>query len=79
MDCLMTFKNTYAVLKAEMVLKNKNIVFRLLPAPKLLSTACALVIGFNQSDQITIEGLLNASRIKIQDIYIKEEERYVKV
>jgi len=75
----MTFKNTYAVLKAEMVLKNKSIVFRLLPAPKLLSTACSLVIGFDQSDQVTIEGLLNASRIKIQDVYIKKEEGYAKV
>ncbi len=61
-------------------MKDAGITFKLLPSPKVLSSGCSLVIGFNGSDRAGIEEVLKRAGVKVHAVYTKDKEGvYVKV
>ncbi|MBI5560959.1 MAG: DUF3343 domain-containing protein [Deltaproteobacteria bacterium] len=79
MKYILAFSSTNKVLKAESVLKKKDISFRLDPAPSLVSAYCNLGITV---DGETLEGALKTlknSGPQPSAVYRKEGDRYVKV
>jgi hypothetical protein len=79
MKFLLTFGSTHKVLKAESVLKELGVEFRLDPAPKVLATYCDLVITVEGEALAHAEEVLRAAGTGPKAIYKKEGEGYVKV
>lgn len=76
---LITFGSTHKALKAEKILKEKNIPFKLIPTPKALATFCDLSLSFQEQDREAVEAALRDNGVKAAEIYKKEGEEYVKM
>jgi hypothetical protein len=79
MEYIMAFGSTHKALKAESVLKEGAVPFRLLPAPKALAFDCALVISVAGEDLERASGALSGAGAGPKSIYRKDGEEYVKV
>lgn len=80
MSYLLAFGSTHKALKAESVLRKAEIAFRLMPAPRSLSSYCDLML------EVEDDKLLAAATERLAEeevgaaaIYIKENDGYVKV
>ncbi len=78
MEYILSFGSAHKALKAESVLKEAGLSFRLLPAPKSLAAHCDLVISVKDDLPASIE-ILRKGRAGPKAIYRKEGEDYVKV
>ncbi|MCK4738987.1 MAG: DUF3343 domain-containing protein [Deltaproteobacteria bacterium] len=74
---ILTFASTHRVLKAESILKTKDISFRLDPAPSVLSTYCDLVISINEGALDLALKVLGENDESPKSIYIREGEEYI--
>jgi hypothetical protein len=79
MKNLLAFGTTHIVLKAESVLEDLDIVFRLNPAPSALTAYCDLVITVDDDILDRVVSVLAASGITAKAVYRKEKTGYVKV
>lgn len=79
MEYIMAFGSTHKALKAESVLKESEVPFRLLPAPKALTLDCALVISVGEEALERACDVLSAAGAGPKSIYRKEGKEYVKV
>jgi hypothetical protein len=79
MAYLITFGSTHKALKAEKILKEKNIPFKLIPTPKALATFCDLSLSFQEQDREAVENTLKNAGVKTVATYRKEGDEYVKV
>ncbi len=76
----MTFKSTHMALKAESVLKEQGIPFRLITAPKQITARCALLISVSGHKRLMeATGALSETPAQAADIYIKSDGEYVKM
>ncbi len=79
MEYIATFGSTHKALKAEKVLKEKGIPFKLIPTPKKLAAFCDLAISYEEKDRTAVETAFRDSSVKAAAIYGKEGDEYVKV
>lgn len=79
MEYIMAFGSTHKALKAESVLRDSSVPFRLLPAPKALAAYCALVISINEDDLGRAVSALQSAQAVPKSTYRKEGDEYVKV
>lgn len=79
MDYLMTFGSAHRALKAEEILKEAGLPFRLLPAPKALEPFCDLVLRVDGETLAGAAGLLEEHGVKLRSVYRKEGDEYVEV
>ncbi len=78
MEYILAFGSSHKALKAESVLKEHGLPFRLLPAPKALAAYCGLVISVKDDHGTHVEALKKAGAGP-KAIYRKEGDEYVKV
>jgi len=77
-----TFSSTHKVLKAEKLLKERAVPFKLYPSPKALiaPSQCGLVIACDEESLAVMEETLAEGKTKPRAIYRKcSEGEYVKV
>ena len=79
MDYLMTFGAAHRALKAEDILKEAALPFKLLPSPKALEPFCDLVVLVNGETLPGAAEMLEKQGVKPRSIYRKEGDEYVKV
>jgi len=79
MEYILAFGSTHKALKAESVLKQGAIPFKLLPAPKALATYCALVISVGEDMLQRASDTLGTAGAAPKSIYMKQGDEYVKV
>jgi len=79
MEYLLAFGSTHRVLKAESVLKEKGVPFRLNPAPPSLAAYCDLVITVSADSLLDANAVLAAVKLKPKAVYKAEGGTYVKV
>ena len=79
MEYIMAFGSTHKALKAESVLKEGEVPFRLLPAPKALAAYCALVISVDEEALERALSALSGAGAGPKSIYRKAGEEYDKV
>lgn len=63
-DYLAVFNSAHRVMKAEAVLKSKNIPILLIPAPRQLQTDCGLALRFNNETYSQVIQELSFSELK---------------
>lgn len=76
---VMAFSTTHKALKAEGILKDEGVAFRLFTAPKALSEYCSLLISVSPEDLETAKGLLEGAGVDPKAVYRKERGEYVEV
>ena len=79
MKYLLAFGSTYKALKAEKTLKEADIEFKLLTAPKPLSAYCDLVIAIDEEIHAECLELLKRFGAGVKSTFKKEGDDYVKV
>lgn len=73
----LSFGSTHKVLKAEKILKENDITFRLNPAPKEIAKYCALVITVEDEETVDIiKKLLLENDLPVKGIFKKEGESF---
>lgn len=73
----LSFGSTHKVLKAEKILKDNKITFRLNPAPKEIASYCALVITVSDEDTVEeIKELLLENDLPIKGIFKKNGDDF---
>jgi hypothetical protein len=78
-DYVAIFNSVHRVMKAEKLLKSEKIPMLLIPAPRALTSDCGLAIRYADSDRDRVEALLASSSLKPEEIYLKSENRFVRV
>jgi hypothetical protein len=63
------FHTTSSVLRAEKLVKKKNLLVKLIPTPREFSSDCGIALRFDWTQQETVETLLEAAGIEIAAIY----------
>lgn len=79
MEFIFAFGSAHKALKAESVLKEASVPFRLLPAPKALAEYCDLVISVKETELEPAKYALASAGLKLKTIYRKEGEEYVEM
>lgn len=79
MDYILGFGTPHRALKAEQILKEACLSFRLLPVPKALDASCGLVIRVGEGELDAAKSALERNGLSPRNIYRKEGEDYVKV
>lgn len=78
-DYVAIFNSVHRVMKAEKLLKENSLEILLIPAPRALSSDCGLAIRYAAPDREKVEGVLAASGLAPEEIYIKAVDRYARV
>ncbi len=79
MKNLLAFGSTHIVLKAESILQDMDLAFRLNPAPSLLTSYCDLVITVEGDILAEVVTVLGDAGITPKGVYRKEKKGYVKL
>ncbi len=79
MEYLLAFGSTHKVLKAENVLRQKGVPFRLNPAPSSLAAYCDIVITVSEESLPGANAALITVKLKPKAVYKAEGGTYVKV
>ncbi|MEE9542261.1 MAG: DUF3343 domain-containing protein [Thermodesulfobacteriota bacterium] len=79
MEYLLSFSSTHKALKAETLLKAEGTKFRLLPAPKEITTSCALVISVDGRELEVIVALLKDCGTEPEKVFKSEDNKYAEV
>ncbi len=65
--CVVLFKSVSHAMRAEKILKNKKIPFKIIPVPKSISSDCGVCIRFTPEHREAIEAVLNGA-VEYSDI-----------
>lgn len=78
-DLVAVFHSVHRVLKAEKKLKEAELPFCLVPAPRALGADCGLVLSFRPELRDEIEDSLAGSGLKIAEIWLMQSGNYQRV
>jgi hypothetical protein len=74
--CYLTFPTTYFVLRAEVVLQETNLSFKLLPVPRSISSSCGTALRCSCADLDAIKNALQKAAVEIEGCFeLAEKER----
>lgn len=78
-DCVAVFHSVHRVLKAEKVLKEADIAFTLIPAPRQLSADCGLALCFSPIERSGISELLEHAGVAIAELWVMQSGNYTRI
>jgi len=78
MEYLLAFGSAHRALKAESILKEAGVKFKLRTAPKPLSALCDLVISVGEAGLHSALDTLRKNRLKPKAVYKQSGDDYVK-
>lgn len=77
--CIITFYSTHLALRFEKLLKENTIAIKIIPVPRQISASCGLAGRFHEEDLEAIQQLLNETSFEYDDLYLKNENDYMKI
>lgn len=66
---VLTFKSTHFTIQAEKILKDKEIIFKIIPTPREITISCGLAILFSLDDLDRVKSIIKDENINIDSIY----------
>ncbi len=78
-DYVAVFNSIHRVMKAEKVLKGRQLGILLIPVPRALQSDCGLAIRYGADIRESVEGALAEEGLLPAEIYVKQGEAYRKV
>lgn len=74
--CYLTFPTTYFVLRAEAVLQETTLSFKLVPVPRSISSSCGTALRCSCADLDAIKSALEKAAVEIEGCFeLAEKER----
>lgn len=78
-DCVAIFHSVHRVMKAEKILKSRNLDILLIPVPRQMSSDCGLAIRFSQGDRGELEQELQESGLEGAEIWQKQAGKFIRL
>ena len=78
-DYVAVFNSIHRVMKAEKVLKGRQLGILLIPVPRALQSDCGLAIRYGADIRESVEGALADEGLLPAETYVKQGEAYRKV
>jgi len=63
------FYSTSAAIRAESLAKKDELIVKLIPVPRNLSSDCGICLRFNNEDKSKIEKILQDVKVEYENIY----------
>ncbi|MBU1291124.1 DUF3343 domain-containing protein [bacterium] len=63
------FYSTSAAIRAESLAKKDELIVKLIPVPRNLSSDCGICLRFNNEDKPKIEKILQDGKVEYENIY----------
>jgi len=63
------FYSTSAAIRAESLAKKDELIVKLIPVPRNLSSDCGICLQFNSADKQKIEEILKKNKVEYENIY----------
>ena len=63
------FYSTSAAIRAESLTKKDELIVKLIPVPRNLSSDCGICLRFNNEDKPKIEKILQDGKVEYENIY----------
>ncbi len=73
-SCYITFPTTYYAIRAESVLKNKTLIFKMVPVPRSISSSCGTALRCQCEDITMIKDTLLQNDLELEGFYRLREE-----
>nr|WP_312576526.1 DUF3343 domain-containing protein [Sedimentibacter sp.] len=64
-----TFKSVSYAMKFETSLKKYDIIIKIIPVPRSISSSCGLCVRFNMLDKDKLEDIINKNKLEYSNIY----------
>lgn len=77
-DYVAIFHSIHRVMKAEKILKGKQVPMLLIPVPRQLSADCGLAVRYTSADRELVEGLLEEAGLSPAEIFQKIDDDFVR-
>ncbi|HWI40741.1 MAG TPA: DUF3343 domain-containing protein [Verrucomicrobiae bacterium] len=75
-DFIAIFNSIHRVMKAEKILKARNLDILLIPAPRGLTADCGLAIRYREPVRAEVESALLAESVQPEEVYRKEGDGF---
>jgi hypothetical protein len=73
-NCYITFPTTYHAIRAESLLKKKEIAFKMVPVPRAISSSCGTALRCACPDLKTLKNYLAENNTEMECFYQLEED-----
>ena len=77
-DYVAIFNSIHRVMRAEKILKGKQVKIVLIPVPRQLTSDCGLAIRYAAAERSTVEGLLEEAELPPKEIFCKKGETFIR-
>lgn len=74
MEYILIFPNTHRALECEKILTDKQIRFKILPAPSYVTRSCGICISILMNDIEVIYNLIRDNKVVIKSIYNSDKK-----
>lgn len=64
-----TFKSVSYAMKFETALKNQEIIIKIIPVPRSISSSCGLCVRFNIADMDKLNAIISQYKLEYSHIY----------
>ena len=78
-DYVAIFNSVHRVMKAEKLLKERQLPMLLIPAPRTLSADCGLAIRYGADDRPAIESLLRGYGLMPEEIHCRTADGFLRI
>lgn len=75
-DCVAIFHSIHRVMKAEKVLKEKQLDILLIPVPRTLASDCGLAIRFAADLRAAVERALSEAGLVIVELWLQRDGKF---
>jgi len=75
-NCYVTFPTTFYAIRAESLLKKKEVAFRMVPVPRAISSSCGTALRCDCSDLLPIRRYLTEHNTEMESFYQLEEDGF---
>lgn len=74
---IVVFKNTLDAMNGEKVLKDENMIFKMMPTPTAITQSCGICIRIEEKKYI--DEIISKEIIRYKNIYEKDENQFKEI
>ncbi len=74
---IIVFKNTLDAMNAEKILKDENIIFKMMPTPTAITQSCGICVRIEEKTYI--DNIISRDIIRYKNIYEKDKNEFQEI
>lgn len=72
-SCFITFPTTYYAIRAEKVLSTSNLIFKMVPVPRSISSSCGTALKISCEDVELVKNILLKEHVECEEVHKIED------